>query len=486
MARLLRSARGAAAAAALLGAGFLAGRLAAPARPVTAEDAALAERALRRDATVRVVEAVSPAVVNVSTERLVMAGPRALGFGDDVFEEFFRDFAPRRRVRQTSLGSGVIVDPEGYVVTNAHVVARATAIEVSLHAEVAGARDFAASLVNISPENDLALLRIEAPAGGSGAAGRRAAATRFPVARLGRADDVAIGETVIALGNPFGLGSTVTRGVLSAKDRAVEGATDFLQTDAAINPGNSGGALVDLAGEVIGINTAIHARAHGIGFAIPVGRVRAVLLDLLDERELAGLWSGIAFDAADGAAIAAVAPGSPAEEAGLLAGERVVAVDGEPVLWAFAVKKRFANERRPALVLKVAGAGGTRDVSFRLAPAPQAPGEKVARERLGVRAKPVTHLLAERAGLPEASGVFVVRVESDGPAAKAGLLPGDVIVRLGVPQQGGGRGFVRYEIYDVRALEDLVAALARSRAGDRLLVFVLREGRELRGEIEPR
>jgi S1-C subfamily serine protease len=475
------------AALALVLAGFLAGRRApAPAleRPVAAEEAPPVER---RDATVRAIERVSPAVANISTERVVVA--RDPFFGAIDIDEFFKDIAPPRRMRQTSLGSGVVIDPEGYVVTNAHVVARATAIQVSLPGAAPGTqREYAAVLVNISPENDLALLKIE-PAKDEVACGL----PRFPTARLARANDAIVGETVIALGNPFGLGSTVTRGVLSAKERAVEGASakaDFLQTDAAINPGNSGGPLVNLAGEVIGINSAIYAQARGIGFAIPVGRVRAAVCDLLDERELTGRSTGLRFsggpDDRISLAVSAVDPGSPAAKAGVEPGWAVRTVNGDAPAWAFAVKKRLC-EARPDEAVRLSfspGAGlADREVALTPAPPPALPGEKLVRERLGLRVKPISNLLAERAGLADASGVLVVRADEAGPGGRAGLQAGDVIARVGVPQPGA-RGFLRYEVFEVRGLDDLAAILEHAHGGDRLLLFVRRDGRELRGEVE--
>lgn len=472
----------AAGALALFLAGLAAGRLSrGPETPAIA-DATPVER---RDATVRAVEEVSPAVANISTERVIVARDTFFGGGFDL-DEFFKDLGPPRRVRQTSLGSGVVIDPEGYVVTNAHVVARASAIQVSLPAPGGKSHEHSAVLVNISPENDLALLKME-PAKDEVECGL----PRFPVARLARADDAIVGETVIALGNPFGLGSTVTRGVLSAKERAVEGASakaDFLQTDAAINPGNSGGPLVNLAGEVIGINTAIYAQARGIGFAIPVGRVRAAVCDLLDERELAGRFTGLTLDAnggaGEGALVLLAAAGSPAARAGIRAGDRITAVAGEKVAWAFAVKKRLLERMDEEVALTAVAPGeAPREVRLRAEAAPALPGEKLVRERLGLRVKPISNLLAERAGLLDSAGVLVVRADEAGPGGRAGLQAGDVIARIGVPQPGA-RGFLRYEVFEVRTLEDLTALLEHVKGGDRLLIFVRRDGREMRGEVE--
>ncbi len=450
---------------------------------------------LRRDATVRAVEQVAPAVVNISTERVIVVRERLFG-GSDLLEEIFGEMAPRRRVRQTSLGSGLIVDADGYVVTNAHVVARATTIEVTLpRPRAAGAggaggdgngveiMSYAATLVNLSPENDLAILKIDA--GGP-----------FPRARLGRSEDAMVGETVIALGNPFGLESSVTRGVLSATGRSLEEGPvprfrDFLQTDAAINPGNSGGPLANLAGEVIGINTAVHSQAHGIGFAIPIARVMSVVAELLDERELAGTFTGLELEPGRNV-VRLAAPESPAERAGLRAGDRIASVDGHPCETGFDVKRRVV-EKRPGEKLKLevvraAGARATLELGVSAAPAP--PGEGLARERLGLRVKPITPLLAERGGLEAASGVLVVRAEKGGPGSRIGLQAGDVIVALGAATEvrpgAPGAPRVRWTLSYIRSLDDLGQFLGTVEPGARILVQVVREGRELRGEIEAR
>jgi serine protease Do len=444
---------------------------------------------------------LAPAVVNISTERVLVVRERLFGGGSPL-EDFFGDLAPRRRVRQTSLGSGVIIDGEGYVVTNAHVVARASAIEVARPGRREPGRapseedvlTHAATLVNIAPEHDLALLQIE----GQGP---------FPRARLARPGDLMIGETVIALGNPFGLESSVTRGVLSASGRSLEERgerarfRDFLQTDAAINPGNSGGPLANLSGEVIGINTAIRADAHGIGFAIPVSRVLAVVAGLLDERELSGTYVGIDLEGGS-ARVARVAPGSPAQRAGIEPGDEIASVDGASVSWGFEARRRLLAKmpgERARVALRRAGregggaaAGAERatgaapvEVDLEVAAAPAAVGERVARQRLGLQVKEVTPLLAERAGLDAASGVLVVRAERGSPAEAAGVQAGDLLVRVGVPLESG-RGVTRWSLFEVPNVDALAQVLGAVPAGGRVLVQVVRDGRELRGEVATR
>lgn len=278
--------------------------------------------AARRTPVVAVAEKVSPAVVNISAESTV----REI---DPFFGLFF---GPTTRSAQ-SLGSGLIIDSKGIVVTNAHVIEGASRILVT----TLDGRELEADVLGSDRDSDLALLKVE----GRG----------LPAVPLGRSGDLMIGETVIAIGNPFGLTHTVTTGVLSARGRTVPSErgerlfTDFLQIDASINPGNSGGPLVNILGEVIGINTAIISGAIGIGFAIPADRARRVVDDLLRFGELRPLWTGARLLTVDaelarrqglaerrGALVFKIYPDSPAAEAGLAEQDVIVAVDGHPVL----------------------------------------------------------------------------------------------------------------------------------------------------------
>ncbi len=237
---------------------------------------------IRETPVVKAVRKVSPAIVNISTERVITVR-------EDPFFGFHRgsfdDYPVRtRKYKTSSLGSGVLIDKDGYIVTNDHVVSKALRIIVTLSDGV----EFEGKLISTYPQKDLAVVKIKAP-------------KSFSYIDLGKSHDLMIGETVIAVGNPYGLGNTVTTGVLSAKDRFIEAEgrvvfDNFLQTDAAINPGNSGGALLNIRGELIGINTAIFARAEGIGFAIPVDTVKEVLEVLLDPRKLKKTWFGAEYE----------------------------------------------------------------------------------------------------------------------------------------------------------------------------------------------
>jgi serine protease Do len=329
----------------------------------TARGAAPETEPLRRSKVVEAVERASPAVVNISTEQTVLERPTP--FPDPFFEEFFRDFfdaRPRRSTRR-SLGSGVVVRADGTILTNDHVLLRGGRI----HATLVDGREFDARLVGRDPESDVAVLRIDT-------------GKPLPFIALGTSDDLMIGETVIAIGNPFGLSHTVTTGVVSAVKRSLRTGgrtyTDFIQTDASINPGNSGGPLLNILGQLVGINTAIYGSAQGIGFAIPVDRARRVLDDLTSGRKPAQpaagdlVWNllGIQVRAERGAlAVSRVRPGSPAEQVGIQPGDLVLGVDGEAVDSLGALGSRLDAARGDGgVVLSVARGGRRYDVQVPL------------------------------------------------------------------------------------------------------------------------
>jgi serine protease Do len=297
--------------------------------------ASAADPFLRRTAAVEAAERVGPAVVSITTETDVQQqNPFRGRSGDPFFDRFFSDFFDGRGGPQTrmGLGSGVLIDAERHVLTNEHVVARASRIKVNL----SDGREFDAILVGADPNNDIAVLRVETK-------------ETLPWVAPDGGDDLLVGEPVIAIGNPFGLSSTVTTGVISALDRSLrtEGHSyyGFIQTDASINPGNSGGPLLNAEGKVIGVNTAIYQGAQGIGFAVPIGVAKRVVDQLLKHGEIAPVWLGIDLqdldpqlhDAMDvprgttGALVASVVKDAPAERSGLKRGDLITRVDGHKV-----------------------------------------------------------------------------------------------------------------------------------------------------------
>jgi len=360
---------------------------------------------VRRGPIVAVVETVSPAVVNVSAESMVRQ-----------MDPFFGVFGGSRRTQ--SLGSGLIVDASGIVVTNAHVIEGASRIVVT----TLDGRELEADVVGSDRDSDLAVLKV--------------AGKGLPARPLGRSSDLLIGETVVAIGNPFGLSHSVTVGVLSARGRAVPSEsgervyTDFLQTDASINPGNSGGPLVNLAGAVIGVNTAVISGASGIGFAIPADRARRVVEDLLRFGELQPLWTGLRLKTLDadlvrenellvarGALVEKVVEDSPARRAGLRAGDVLVAVAGAPVASREdLITAIYSVEAGRSLTLTARRGRESVEITLRPERPPEVLGLKLLRQQVGLDVE------ATRGGLR------IVRVAARSAAADRGLEAGDFLL----------------------------------------------------------
>ena len=294
--------------------------------------ALLSHSADRESPVVKAVRKVSPAVVNISSSYEIRKRVNPFsGFGlDPFFENFFRDFFDPRfeqRRQSTSLGSGVIIDGKrGFILTNAHVIERAASIKVVLQDE----REFEAQIVGADPDSDLSVLKIDSN-------------DALPAIEMGSSDDLMIGESVIAIGNPFGFSHTVTTGVISAINRSIRTDDkvfhDFIQIDASINPGNSGGPLLNIDGDLIGINTAIYAKAQGIGFAIPIDKAKKIISDLIQFGEVIQAWIGITVQNLDerladylnfprkkGVMVKAVESGSPAQKAGLQKGDIILSI----------------------------------------------------------------------------------------------------------------------------------------------------------------
>jgi len=392
-----------------------------------------------------VAEQAIQSVVNISATRATPtrgSGRHQPFFDDPFFRDFFRPFegVPRER-RAQSLGSGVIVSPDGVILTNNHVVERAEAIRVTL----SDGRELDAEIIGTDSKSDLAVVRLTGDVG---------ALVPLP---FGDSDAMRLGEIVLAIGNPFGVGQTVTMGIVSAKGRSRVGIVDyedFIQTDAAINPGNSGGALVNLRGELIGINTAILSRSggyQGVGFAIPTDMARPIMESLLRDGEVARGWlgvmiqdvdrdlaEGLGLDSADGILISDVTPDSPAAEAGLERGDVLVSLDGQPI----SSTPRFRNliaARGPgaSVTLEVLRDGRSRSVQITLgslADSVAAAGEVEAAEGIlyGLTVANLTPELRARHTIPRriASGVVVTRVAPGSPAQRAGLRVGDAILEV--------------------------------------------------------
>ncbi|MBI3635722.1 MAG: Do family serine endopeptidase [Candidatus Rokubacteria bacterium] len=380
----------------------------------------------------RVAELVKPAVINVATEsRIAGKTPTEEFFGDEFFKRFYGGEAPERTPRH-SLGSGVIVDASGIALTNAHVVEKATQIEVTT---VDGSKH-KAKVVGVDKKTDIAVLRLDDGKG------------KFPFVRLGDSDRMQVGDWVIAVGSPFGLQSTVTAGIVSAKARriGVGPFDDFLQTDAAINPGNSGGPLVNMQGEVIGINTAIVAGGSGVGFAVPSNLVRDVYAQLASTGKVSRGYLGVSlqpltpelaksFAARDakGVLVSEVVPNSPAARAGLKAGDIISEVDGKAVETPADLARTIGLShagKQTRLTLWSERAQKTVAVTLGDTPNEKAEKAEKALSGLGIEVRPVTPQIAKQLDLESTEGVVVSRVEEGSPADEAGVQPRDVIKEI--------------------------------------------------------
>ncbi len=426
------------------------------------------------------VKRVAPAVVNVYTKKVIEERSRSPLLDDPFFRRFFGGALPgvprsRQRV-QNSLGSGVIVDPDGLVITNNHVIEGADQITVVL----SDRREIEAQVVLADARTDLAVLKIET--GGE----------KLPALALRDSDELEVGDLVLAIGNPFGVGQTVTSGIVSALARTQVGVSDyqfFIQTDAAINPGNSGGALVTMDGRLAGVNTAIYSRSGGsvgIGFAIPANMAAAVLKTAKGGGKLVRPWLGasgqpvtrdlaasLGLDRPGGVVVSDTYPGGPADKAGLRRGDVIVAVDGREIIDTRALRFRIATlslgEKARLTVIRN---GARRDIVIDLVGPPEDPPRNVMELRgdhpfNGAVVGSLSPVFADELELDTMiSGVIVLKVRNGSPAGRTGLRPGDI--------------FVYVDGKKIKTVENLRVALKRHgniriglRRGDRTYKLVL-------------
>jgi serine protease Do len=424
-----------------------------------------------------VVDKVAPAVVTIRTERKASFVPTAGQLPPELRDFFGRDFGPRQpRGRQRGLGSGVIVSAEGYVLTNNHVIDKADQIRV----ELPDRRVFDATLVGADPASDLAVLKLDAK--------------NLPIVAIGDSDRARVGDVVLAVGNPLGVGQTVTAGIVSAKSRRTgvgDGSfEDFLQTDAPINQGNSGGALVNLQGELVGINSQILSPSGGnigVGFAIPSNMARGVMQQLIDHGSVRRSQLGVTaqtitgdiaqslgLSSVNGALVSDVEDGSPADRAGLRQGDVILTVNGREVADSNDLRNAIAGTQPGTTVdVGIVRDGRKQTVKATLAElrTSKEPGQdsgepgQTGQGRFGLRVEPLTPETARELGLPRTSkGVVVTDIDPSGAAADSGLQQGDVIERVNAKP--------------VTSVEELRSALDAS--GTRpALVLVTREGKSL-------
>ncbi|MGH7969482.1 MAG: trypsin-like peptidase domain-containing protein, partial [Limisphaerales bacterium] len=373
---------------------------------------------VRRDAAVLATEQVLPSVVNIATESVI----EYHDWYDDLLRRFYGRSSDNPVREEQSLGSGVIIDEEGYVLTNYHVVRRATRIQVKLW----DGREYEAEPVVATEGTDVALLKLKTKPG-----------EKFKSIRFAADDDLLLGETVLALGNPYGLGGSVTKGILSSKNRRPANGNeplnvqDWLQTDAAINPGNSGGPLVNLRGELIGLNVAVYMdeqgqRGMGVGFSIPVKQISAALSRFFTPEVTDSLWFGAQIKSTSGSlVVASVQPGSPAARAGLQAGDRVMEVNGHPTRHPIDCNRLLVAGREHSPTLAVARGSERRSLKVQMRPI-----EDLVRHKLGMTLQQ-DPLKAGRRPLGDiGDGMYIDDVDRNGPAAQAGLTRGYLLTSV--------------------------------------------------------
>jgi serine protease Do len=412
---------------------------------------------------------VGPAVVNVQVEKTTqgeasMQPFEGSPFGDERFKDFFGKQMPPQERREGAVGTGFIIDKSGYIITNNHVVEDADKIKVKLKDE----REFEAKVIGRDPQTDIALIKIDAKGD-------------LPVTKLGRSADLKVGEWVVAVGSPFGLEQTVTAGIVSAKGRVIGSGPydDFIQTDASINPGNSGGPLVNMNGEVVGINTAIIAHGQGIGFAIPIDMATKIVAQLKENGEVTRGWLGVSIqdlkgDLAqyygvkgnEGVLVTEVVPGNPAQKAGIKAKDIITAVNGEKVTSSRELTAKAATLPVGGITkITVVRDGKEKvfDVTVAKRPLTVADAGKPPVEKEGEYGLQVTDLtpeMAQRLNTHREAGVVVVGIRPDSKAAKAGVQQGDLI--LEVNRQ------------NVSSTGELKQLLAKYKGGDGISLLVQR------------
>jgi serine protease Do len=416
----------------------------------------------------------SPAVVNINTTRIIKSGgkqqfrdfrgrnPFEDFFGEDFFDRYFKGM-PEGETKQRSLGSGFIIDHEGHVLTNNHVVEKADDINVTL----ASGEEYRAKVIGRDRSTDIALIKIDDE-------------DDLPVAKLGDSDLLEVGEWVMAIGNPFGLKHTVTVGVVSAKGRTIGAGPydDFIQTDASINPGNSGGPLINIKGEVVGINTAIIASGQGIGFAIPINKAKEIVDQLKETGHVTRGWMGVqiqplteelaesfGLEEAVGALVAGVIEGDPADKAGILRGDIIIEFDGKKIesdrdLVNIVGSTPVDKEVKIKLIREGKEVVVDLKVSLRAEPGEEMIARETGEEKLGITVQDITKELADSMGLESTDGVLVSDVNVGGAADDGGVRRGDVILELD-----------RQPVTDTEKFQEIVSGLEE---GQVVLVLVHR------------
>lgn len=431
---------------------------------------------LEPNSFVKLAKELNPVVVNISTSQVIrqrqMPFPEFRNPFDEGDEFGPPGESPENEFKRQSLGSGFIINKEGYILTNSHVVENADEIIVTLSDKKD--KEYKAKVVGKDPRLDVALIKIDAT-------------VDLHVAALGDSDKLEIGEWVVAIGNPFGLVHTVTAGIVSAKGRVIGAGPydNFIQTDAAINPGNSGGPLFNLKGEVVGINTAIIAGGQGVGFATPINMAKDILIQLKERGSVTRGWIGVSiqevtpdlaksFGLSDrqGALVSSVQEGEPADKAGIKAGDIIIEFDGKEISEVSDLPRTVAAIAPGKTVkVKVMRDGKEKDISITIgkmkedeeAAAVKGKKETAPEERLGLSVQPITPEIARRFDLKDTEGVVVTRVNPGSPAAAKGIKNGDIIKEVN-----------RKKIKDIKEYKEAIKAVSKD---DTVLLLVVSGGR---------
>ena len=418
----------------------------------------------RQTPVVQAVRKVGPAVVNISSEYQVPNMPNPFG-GNPLFDNFFRDFFEQQPQKRVSLGSGVIIDGRrGFILTNAHVIERSSSIKVTLQDE----RRFDVRIVGADPDSDLAVLQIDTD-------------TPLPAIDMGDSDDIMIGETIIAIGNPFGFSHTVTTGVVSAVNRSINADErvfhDFIQTDASINPGNSGGPLLNINGELIGINTAIYAKAQGIGFAIPINKAKKIIADLIQYGHVIQAWIGLVVQDLDsrmaaylglqdvsGVVVTQVEEESPAAKAGMESGDLITAMGRRNIS---SVSDYYASTRAlsagESVRFSILRETHAKHITIKTRTYPKERVVELAWRKLGIKVQEINSLMRRQFRILSDRGVVITEVRNASHLAHIGVSAGDVIVQL--------------DDQSITSLEEFNAAMIKSRLKSSVLLLVQRDDR---------
>lgn len=425
------------------------------------------ERYNRRTPLVQAVERVSPAVVNIyTTETSRSVRNPFRNFNNNLFDKFFKDFLPPNKSQKRSLGSGVLINDEGFILTNEHVIAKA----VKIHVVLGDKQEFDASVIGADLKSDLAIIKIDAN-------------KSLPHIEMGRSDDLMIGEQVIAIGNPFGLQQTVTTGIISALNRNIRAGknmvySDFIQVDASINPGNSGGPLLNINGSLIGINTAIYQKAEGIGFAIPIDHAKRIVDELIRYGKVRRGWMGVSvqeldaqlsrhfkLDGKKGVLVVGVADKSSAGKAGLKRGDIIISIDDHEVRGKSDFQGRMASYTVGSSIrFAIMRDGKMMERRVRVTSIPKTYVKEFTRNWIGLNVQENSERFARANRLTTSKGMVVMEVVPNSAAGRIGIKPGDIIRQMNQKRVNNEEDYNR-AVEDINNPDRILLLVQRGRQG---------------------